>query len=178
MAYTLYVQDILMPEEQILHHSKVHYILYFPGVFMILAAIGLTYCMPGFLTFLQISPVDQGSWFSVAKFIAVTLFLAGVVMILKAWVKIYSTELVVTDKRVLVKVGISTAITAEIDRSRISSVVVRKPLLGRILDYGWIGIYGYSGDITGLPVLASPHEIQRHIYAKHATKEEEQKVAT
>ena len=87
-------------------------------------------------------------------------------MLLKAWLNIYSTEMIITSMRVLVKIGISTATTAEIDRTRISSVIVTKPLIGRLFDYGWITVLGYSGNITGLPVLAHPHEIQKHIYNK------------
>lgn len=166
----LYVQDILLPEEKILHYAKVHYILYAPGVFLMAAAMALIYYLPDVFLAFGMSHDSFGTAMGITKFISVSLFMAGIAMLLRAWLHIYSTEVVVTNMRVLVKVGISTATTAEIDRHRISSVIVTKPLMGRIFDYGWISILGYSGNISGLPVLTSPHEIQKHIYHSPLSK--------
>ena len=160
----LYLQDILLPQEKILHHAKVHYILYAPGMLMMALALLCIYFVPDALWAIGL---DYGTWKTanaVTKFVCVSLFMAGIAMLLRAWLNIYSTEVVVTNMRVLVKVGISTATTAELDRHRISSVVVTKTLMGRIFDYGWIRILGYSGNISGLPVLSRPHDIQKHIY--------------
>lgn len=160
----LYLQDILLPQEQILYRAKVHYILYLPGViFLALAWLTMAY-VPDIVWAVGVSHENWETINSVLKFISVSAFMAGTAMLLRAWLNIYSTEMLITDLRVLVKVGISTATTAEIDRNRISSVIVTKPLVGRILDYGWITILGYSSNIGGLPVMASPHEIQKHIY--------------
>lgn len=161
---TLYVQDILLPKEKIQHYAKVHYILYAPGVLLLALALMLVYWVPDLAWHLGISHDTWRTVTSITKFISIALFMGGIALLLRAWLHIYSTEVVVTNMRVLVKVGISTATTAEIDRNRISSVVVTKPLLGRIFNYGWVSILGYSGNISGLPVLASPHEIQKHIY--------------
>lgn len=161
----LYLQDILLPREKILYHAKVHYILYAPGVLMMALSVLLIYYVPGLLWAMDV--LSYSGWQTAntfTKFICVTLFMGGIAMLLRAWLHIYSTEMVVTNMRVLVKIGISTATTAELDRNRISSVIVTKPLLGRILDYGWISVLGFSGNISGLPVLAHPHEIQKHIY--------------
>ncbi len=165
----LYVEDILLPGEKILHHAKVHYVLYFPGFMMMAAAIGLMYFMPDFLNWMNAAPDTASTLTGLAKFLSITCFMAGIAFLLKAWLKIYSTELVITNRRILLKVGVSTATTAEIDRSRISSVIVHKTLLGRMLNYGWINIRGYSGNITGLPAMAKPHEIQKHIYHEITT---------
>lgn len=160
----LYLQDILLPQEKILHHAKVHYILYAPGILLMALALSLVYFVPDILYAAGVSYDTWKTANSVTKFLCVSLFMGGIALLLRAWLCIYSTEVVVTNMRVLVKIGISTATTAELDRHRISSVVVTKPLLGRILDYGWISILGFSGTISGLPVLSHPHEIQKHIY--------------
>lgn len=160
----LYLQDILLPQEQVLYRAKVHYILYLPGViFLTLAWLTMAY-MPDIVWAVGVSHEAWETINGVFKFISISSFMAGTAMLLRAWLNIYSTEMLITDLRVLVKVGISTATTAEIDRNRISSVIVTKPLVGRMLDYGWITILGYSSNIGGLPVMARPHEIQKHIY--------------
>lgn len=160
----LYLQDILLPEEKILHHAKVHYVLYAPGIMVMGFAYLLMYYVPDIIWEAGISYDTWTSINSFIKFVSATAFMAAIAMLLRAWLNIYSTEMVVTTMRVLVKIGVGTATTAEIDRQRISSVIVTKPLWGRVLDYGWITILGYSGNIGGLPVMAKPHEIQKHIY--------------
>lgn len=163
----LYLQNILLPGEQVRHHAKVHYVLYVPGLLMIGFSYMLLYVVPDVLW--DMGLVDYDAWSktnNTLKFIGATLFMTGIAMVLRAWLRIYSTELLITDIRILVKIGISSATTAEIDRNRISSVVVTKPFWGRILNYGWVSILGFSGNITGLPVLANPHEIQKHIYSR------------
>ena len=155
-----------MEDEKILHHAKVHYILYFPGIFAMLASLAVAYSMPDIADFFVLVNEAREKAVAVGNFIAGSIFMGAVAMLLRAWLQVYSTELVVTNRRVLVKIGISTATTAEIDRERISSVVVTKPIMGRMLDYGWITILGYSGNITGLPLMAKPHDIQKYIYQK------------
>lgn len=160
----LYVQDILLPDEKILHYAKVHYILYAPGALLMALAILFIYFVPDIMVAVGVDQDTLRSVIKITKFICVSLFMGGIALLLKAWLRIYSTEVVVTNMRVLVKIGVSTATTAEIDRNRVSSVIISKPLLGRIFNYGWVNIMGYSGNITGLPVLSDPHEIQKHIY--------------
>lgn len=160
----LYVENILLPDEKITHYAQVHYILYAPGVFMMLLAVFSIYLVPDIAAALQFSHSTQESIRSFTKFASGACFLAGIGLLLRAWIDIYSTEVVVTNRRILVKIGISTATTAELDRRRISSVIVTKPFIGRILNYGWVDIFGFSGDIRGLPVLTKPHELQKHIY--------------
>lgn len=133
-------------------------------------ALLLIYFIPDALWSFGMSSDTWRTANNITKFVCVSLFMAGIAMLLRAWLHIYSTEVVVTNMRVLVKVGISSATTAEIDRQRISSVIVSKPFIGRILDYGWISILGYSGNISGLPALAKPHEIQKHIYHSPVVK--------
>lgn len=162
----LYLQDILLPDERILHHAKVHYILYAPGILTVLGGYAVLYLLPELLLASGVASDTRATAETFGTFIGATALMAGVAMLLRAWLRIYSTELLITDMRVLVKVGISAATTAEIDRNRISSVIITKPLLGRLLNYGWVSILGFSGDITGLPVVEKPHEIQKHIYAR------------
>lgn len=160
----LYLQDVLLPQEKILYHAKVHYVLYAPGVCLLIGSYLLMHYVPGIALSLNVSLDTWNIINGLTKFASISAFMAGIAMLLRAWLHIYSTEMVITTMRVLVKVGISTATTAEIDRNRISSVVVTKTLTGRMLDYGWIRILGYSGTISGLPVMAHPHEIQKYIY--------------
>lgn len=160
----LYLQNILFPGEKVLHHAKVHYVLYVPGIFAVLMALLLMYYTPLFAAFLQLSLEMQDTIFNVTKFVSSVVFASGIAMLLRAWITIYSTELLITDKRVLVKVGVTETTTAELDRSRISSVTITKPFLGQFLNYGWISILGFSGHISGLPVLSNPHAIQKFLY--------------
>jgi uncharacterized membrane protein YdbT with pleckstrin-like domain len=56
-----------------------------------------------------------------------------------------ATEMAVTNKRVIVKTGLAERRTTEILLSRIESVVVDEPPLGRILGYGTVIVRGIGG---------------------------------
>jgi len=55
------------------------------------------------------------------------------------------TEMAVTNKRVIVKTGLAERRTTEILLSRIESVVVDEPAMGRILGYGTVIVRGTGG---------------------------------
>lgn len=67
-----------------------------------------------------------------------TLFLAPLIDVL-------ADEFAITNKRVMIKTGLITIRTFEVNHSKIESVHVDQGLLGRILGYGTITIVGSGG---------------------------------
>src|SRR5260370_42036756 len=67
---------------------------------------------------------------------ALICFLVGAVLFCVGLLKRSVAEMAVTNKRVIVKTGLAQRRTTEILLSRIESVVVDEPAMGRILGYG------------------------------------------
>ncbi|MDQ6625352.1 MAG: PH domain-containing protein, partial [Verrucomicrobiota bacterium] len=74
-----------------------------------------------------------------------------------------SSELVVTDQRVLIKTGILTRQTLEMFISRIESVAVHQAVLGRMLDFGTVTIRGMGGSEEAFEAIAHPVEFRNAV---------------
>ena len=90
------------------------------------------------------------------------LFGAGLILILWAWVVCRTTELAITNKRIISKSGVIRRATMEMRLDKIESITVDQGLVGRILNYGSITISGTGGDKTPIESIADPLEFQKH----------------
>ncbi|HLP21414.1 MAG TPA: PH domain-containing protein [Chitinophagales bacterium] len=79
------------------------------------------------------------------------LFTLFIVPSLKQW----SDEFVVTNKRIIVKTGIISRKTLEMNLNKIESVNVDQSIFGRMLGYGTITIIGTGGTRESFPDIAN-----------------------
>ncbi len=68
----------------------------------------------------------------------------------------YTDEFAITNKRVIIKTGLISRKTFEMNHSKIESVNVDQSILGRILGYGTIGIVGSGGTREVFPNIKNP----------------------
>ena len=83
-----------------------------------------------------------------------TLFIAPLI-------DIWTDEFVITNKRVVMKTGLISRRTLEMNLSKIESVNVEQGVLGRILGYGTIRIIGTGGTREAFPMIKRPLEFRR-----------------
>jgi uncharacterized membrane protein YdbT with pleckstrin-like domain len=81
-------------------------------------------------------------------------------------VKRHATEMGITNKRVIVKTGLATRRTVEILLSRIESVVVEEPAMGRVLGYGTVIIRGTGGTPEVFEKIAHPLEFREQVQSQ------------
>ncbi|MCL2043326.1 MAG: PH domain-containing protein [Treponema sp.] len=74
-----------------------------------------------------------------------------------------NTEYGVTNKRLMIKKGVISQITAEIPTDRIESIYCTQGLLGRIFRYGTIHISGVGGMKPVLYMICRPYAARRKI---------------
>lgn len=80
----------------------------------------------------------------------------GLIIALKNILKYISTELALTNQRVIAKTGFIRRNTVELKNDKIESVIVDQPIFGRIFNYGSIITRGTGGTNTPIPWIASP----------------------
>ncbi|WP_422014175.1 PH domain-containing protein [Roseateles sp.] len=85
----------------------------------------------------------------------------GLVFWAMAYVRIKSTELAVTTKRVIVKHGFIRRSTIEINISKVESIQVNQSLLGRMLDFGTLVIAGTGASHAPIAGIAEPLAFRR-----------------
>lgn len=77
-------------------------------------------------------------------------------ILLSAAITVRTSELVITDRRVLIKVGFIQRHTFEMFISKIESVAVFQSMLGRLFNYGTVEIRGTGGSSESFATIAAP----------------------
>ena len=143
-----YVQEILQKDEDVIYRASIHRIIYLPGILLII------------LGFTMLGIAGAGSEPPGAG-LAVLL---GFVLLVLAAIRRRTTELVVTDRRVISKTGWISRKSSEIDRAAIESVLFRQSMLGRLLRYGTVEVRGRGGGIAPMRKIDNPVEFRKQVY--------------
>ena len=88
------------------------------------------------------------------------LFGAGLVLLAVAYVRTRSTELAITNMRVIAKFGFVSRHTVEINLDKVESVEVEQGIAGRMFDYGTIYISGTGTHQAPIPNISRPMEFR------------------
>ncbi|MBN9603600.1 MAG: PH domain-containing protein [Afipia felis] len=151
-----YVDEILQPGEQLRYSTTIHGIVYAPGlVCLALAAAALI----GAWTTLE------GTLVAVLIAVAAVLAALGLVWLLSAWFRRWTTETDVTSLRVVHKEGFIKRNTFEMSLDKVESVDVAQSILGRIFGWGDVTVKGVGEGHKTMNMIASPLQFRNHITA-------------
>ena len=93
---------------------------------------------------------------------AVFLSVAAIVLI-SGIVRRNSTEIGVTNRRVIIKTGMLSRRSLEIMLPKVESIRIDEPAMGRILGYGTVVIHGTGGTPEPFAKIAHPSEFRREV---------------
>lgn len=85
----------------------------------------------------------------------------GLFFFLAAWIRVRSTEIAITNRRVIAKFGFIRRHTIEINLEKVESLRVEQGLMGRFLNYGTIFIGGTGTAMAPIPDIADPLVFRR-----------------
>ena len=151
-----YVEQVLQPGETVVHAARLHWFIYLIPVLMltvaaICAVFALTSDKPGIAIPLLL----------IAGLLAPIALISAVGVVVRSM----TTELVLTDRRVIYKTGIFRRHTMEMNRSRVEMVGVDQSLLGRLLNYGTVIVRGTGGSLEPIRNITDPLSFRNHITA-------------
>lgn len=86
----------------------------------------------------------------------------GVGLLLTAFLHKISTELAITDRRVIAKFGFIRRNTVEISLSKIESIQVNQGLLGRVFDFGSLVVSGAGNPQAPIPGICRPLDFRKN----------------
>ncbi len=106
------------------------------------------------------------SWWSQAGLIVLGVallpaFLLGALLLAAAWVRVSSSELAITSKRVIAKFGFIRRHTVEIGLDKVEALHVEQGFFGRFLNYGTILISGSGTSVAPIRDIADPLVFRR-----------------
>ena len=94
---------------------------------------------------------------------AVIFALLGLSSALRAFIRRASTELAVTDQRVIYKTGLLARHTLEMNRGKVESVAVDQTLLGRLFGYGTVTVRGIGSALEPIRNINDPLGFRSHL---------------
>ena len=149
-----YIDQVLQPGEKVIFSSTLTWAVYIPSILLWLAALLLAIA-GGVLQ-------HREAWLWSALAVA----LLAAISTLKAWFRRWTTEIDVTDRRVVYKRGLIRRHTVEMNMDKVESVDVDQSLFGRLFDYGDVVIRGTGAGIEPLRGIDSPLAFRNAVTAR------------
>lgn len=150
-----YYAKVLRPDETLLALGRLHWLIYLRGATLLALALAV---LVAWATLDADNP-----WRLVCAGIALVFGGLGLVALAGALIRRAGTEIAVTDKRVIYKRGLLRRTTVEMNITKIETVDVIQPVLGRLLNYGTVVIRGTGAGLEPLPTLADPLALRNAI---------------
>ena len=151
-----YVERVLQPGETVTYFTSLHWLVYLRAILFLVVAV---------LCLLFAGSFNDGGVRIALQILAALLALVGIVSGLSAFIRRATTELAITDRRVIYKTGIVQRHTVEINRSKVETVGVDQSILGRMLGYGTVIVRGTGGSFEPIPYIGEPLTFRSHITA-------------
>lgn len=109
----------------------------------------------------------QVSWMSQFWYILFGILLlsigVGILLILLAIINVMTTELALTNRRIIAKTGLIRRNTIELKVNRVESLAVDQSILGRIFNFGSVVVKGTGGSHAPIPYIANPLGFRQHV---------------
>ena len=152
-----YVRRVLQPGETIVYATRLHWIIFCRAVLLLIICLVLAGAA---------SYATDNQNLSLALVIAAVIFallaLSSAFWALIPWA---TTELAVTDRRVIYKTGLIARHTVEINRRQVESVDVDQSILGCVIGFGTIIVRGTGGSLEPMRRIDNPLTFRSYITA-------------
>ncbi|HVC53228.1 MAG TPA: PH domain-containing protein [Stellaceae bacterium] len=150
-----YVVRVLQPGETILLTAHLHPIIYFRALLHLIVALVLLITAYQFTNEMR----------TILQVVALTFVLFAAGEWARAAIRQVTTDLAVTDRRVIYKTGLISRHTLEMNRSKVESVDVNQSLLGRLLGFGTVIVRGTGGSLEPVRLIRDPLRFRSTITA-------------
>ena len=147
-----YARSTLAPNETACHRTSLHWFIF---VRFALAGVALfVFAAIPFAIAVQAVTGSEIGWF--------VLPLPALLLLPPAFA-FASSEMVVTDRRVLIKAGTFRRQTSEMFISKVESIAVEQGFLGRMFDFGTVTIRGTGGSEEAFDTIAGPLQFRNWV---------------
>ena len=162
-----YVDRNLVPGETLLYRTRHHWLVlmgpFFGGLLLLVPGIAL---MAEAIATRDSAGLVVGSATISPKMMVVSgVILAAAAIIIFSYgvAKRNATEMAVTNRRVLIKTGMTSRRTLDLMLSRVESIGVEETAAGRVLGYGSVVVRGTGGTPEPFLMIAHPQEFRRAV---------------
>lgn len=145
-----YITRHLLPGETVRYRTRLHWKLYVGPLLLVLLVL-----LP--LAILALSTVHP--W------LAIVPAVLALVLLLIAFVRRRSSEFAVTNKRVILKLGVLSTRSVELLLPKVEGIAVTQSLAGRLFGFGGIVVTGSGGTQEPFAGIQAPLEFRQAVQA-------------
>ena len=142
-----YVEQVLQPGEKVIYATSLHWLVYLRAILLLILAL---------IALAASSAVPEPALALGLKAAAALIGLWALVSGLGAVIRRSTTELAVTDRRVIFKTGVFQRHSMEMNLSKVETVGVNQSILGRLLGYGTVIVRGTGGSFEPVAFIGDP----------------------
>lgn len=147
-----YIESNLLDDEHLVYSARLHWIIFIKSFFWLLIAILVYILVPPY----YFHPSEVAQPIPVHKIALLIPLLFSISYGLGAYARYATSEFGVTDKRIMIKLGVVRRYTFENFLQKVESIQVYQSVLGRMLNYGSIIIHGTGGSREVYALLDNP----------------------
>lgn len=152
-----YIDEILQPGERVVHTTKIHWIIFWRAI--VLYGIALA----ALVVKLAQNNQDQ----DLGPFWVFLIFMIlGTGALIRDWIRLITTEIVITNRKIVFKSGLFQRSTFEMNMTKVESVHVHQNMLGRVLDFGDVLVHGTGSASELFPEIRSPVQFRNYVVAE------------
>jgi len=143
-----YIDSTLLAGEHVIYRTRLHWLLFTVPVLF-------TACILAPIAWYLANPTwSNYAWIPVAL---------GAVILLATYIKRQSSDFAVTNKRVMMKVGVFNTRSIELVLNKVEAIAVNQSLMGRIFGYGDIVVTGSGGTKESFSHIQGPLAFRRAV---------------
>lgn len=113
-------------------------------------------------------------WCFIFAVVLLYTIIAPIFFLLLAFINVTTTELAVTNKKVIGKAGFIRRVSIDLPLNKLESINIDQGIWGRLLGYGRVTIRGVGGNNVSIPFIKSPLDFRRVVMNLMDEKESQQ----
>jgi len=160
-----FVERHLISGESVQYQTRLHWVVMLGHLLVALLLDAAAVALLIFYSRVRSSPEAHGE---ILLWVAIGAFVISAIVFAIGAIRRNATEMALTNKRVIVKTGLTTRRTLELVLARIESIVVEEPTMGRMLGYGTVIIRGTGGTPEVFEKIAHPLEFREQVQSELA----------
>ena len=142
-----YIESNLLPDENIAYKARLHGIVFWKPLALVFFGV----------IFLVLQPL-----------IGLGIIAFGLLALVAPVIKYFTSEFGVTDKRVIIKIGLIRRRTLELLLRHVEAILVDQSVTGRVLNYGSVTLTGTGGVKETFRNISKPLEFRRRVQGEAA----------
>jgi uncharacterized membrane protein YdbT with pleckstrin-like domain len=148
-----YIDGNLLAGEQVVYRTRLHWLLFTtPVLFTVIVLLPSAWLM-------FTGTWNNGFW---SRYAWIPVVLA-LLILLATYIKRQSSDFAVTNKRVMMKVGVFNTRSIELVLNKVEAIAVNQSLMGRIFGYGDIVVTGSGGTKEAFSKIQGPLAFRRAV---------------